>query len=236
VIGIKIICILINLESGIGNTFAHDVHNTLQTITSCEFGHVLDSHGIIPLDNARFANKEYTPFTINDATYETDVPDASSITFSKVMLETAGAVGFSFLLGFITYQKTDDPGLAWCVGAPVGPEIGATLVGHTVMQPNGSGWKSMLGSITGAAIGGAILYGVSWVIAHSPDISASDKYWYGIAPALSFPVIGAVVGYNAGYSGVYSNSALFNVRNNCASASGGYRNISARIQLISVRF
>jgi len=235
VINLQIFCILLLFELGAANKPIYDVHGNMQSIYSCDFGSTLDNHGIILCDKARFFDYKNIPITIKNATHEDNSASANRITYGKVMFEAAGAAGCSFLLGLITYQVTDDWISAYCVAAPIGPAVGATLVGNSVMEPNGSFGRSVIGSITGAVIGGAIFYGVSWVIGVSHDINSGDKYWIGIVPAVSFPIIGAVAGYNAGYAGVHANSIQFDARSDCTNAFDKPNKVSARIQLISLR-
>ena len=233
---IQISCILLLFTLGDSDIPVLGTHDNLQSIHSCDFGCTLGSRPLILFDKPRFADIENIRIVMYDVGYEDNTTSANRITWGKVMLEAAGAAGFSFLLGFATYHITDDWLSAWCVAAPIGPAAGATLVGNSVMDPNGSFRGSAIGSITGAIIGGAIFYGVSWAIGVSHDIGSADNYWVGIIPAISFPIIGAVAGYNAGYSGVHTYSGQSRTRSDGSSVSNASKKGAVRIQLLSLKF
>ncbi|UCG29571.1 MAG: hypothetical protein JSV53_08650 [candidate division WOR-3 bacterium] len=128
----------------------------------------------------------------------------NDITYDKIVSTTLASAGCGFLFAYVTYQMTDDLLWGYGVGATVGTATGTTLVGNTLMEPDGSFISSAMGSTLGTLVGGGIAVLAGITSAMAPDIP--DDYWIVFAPALSFPVMGAVVGY---YGGVPENNRVY---------------------------
>ncbi|MGQ9702790.1 MAG: hypothetical protein ACUVQT_10135 [bacterium] len=107
----------------------------------------------------------------------------SKVTFGRITLESAGALAGGILLAYPIAQVSK---YEWQVGYPIGFSIGsalgATLVGNTLMEPNGSLLKSTIGSTLGTALGGLIYIGhvISAGFEHDPE-RKSEEYGRGLS-------------------------------------------------------
>ncbi|MEO0137393.1 MAG: hypothetical protein ABIL40_02310 [candidate division WOR-3 bacterium] len=233
------ICLMLFFGFVFGNQASHNFILKEQSVFIPDWRGKIVKPNALYFNNFFLTDAENSDLTNYSIKQKKSQSDASRITFGKIALEASSGLVCGVFITYFTYKIGGHsswwPMWGYGLGFSLGPAIGVTLIGNTLTEPNGSFVKSLIGSSTGSILGGVALYTTLWLIGMSHDPNANLTPLYIITGiSVSFPVIGAVIGYNLRGSGC----CLLGAKEvqNFKTESGQLDKAMFKIQIVSIKF